>query len=198
MLKIGVLASHRGSNLQSVIDACGSGELKSTVSVVISNNSHAPALDRARQASISAVHLSSRTEGNEGNLDQAICSTLISHHVDLVLTLGYMKKLGQQTLSAYKNRILNIHPSLLPKFGGKGMFGSRVHEAVLAAGETRSGASVHLLDAEYDTGPVIAQSAIFIEENETLESLGEKVLAIEHKLLVQTLIGISEGRILLP
>lgn len=198
MLKIGILASHRGSNLQAVIDACQLGKIPCQIVVVISNNSKAFALERARAANIPALHLSARTENNELQLDIALCNALKKHNTDLVMTLGYMKKLGDNTLDHFRNRILNVHPSLLPKFGGKGMYGQKIHEAVLAAGESHSGASIHLLDGDYDTGPVIAQQSIQIAPEETVQSLEHRILKIEHMLLVDTLDKIARKEIELP
>jgi phosphoribosylglycinamide formyltransferase-1 len=109
-----------------------------------------------------------------------------------------MKRLGAVTLTAYRGRILNIHPALLPKFGGTGMFGKRVHEAVLAAGEKVSGVTIHLIDENYDTGPIINQRQVPVHENDTVDSLSERVLKHEHALYVETLQKISDGRIRLP
>lgn len=197
-MKIGVLASHRGSNLQTVMDGCLSGVIEAKLVVAISNNSSSLALQRAKGAGIATYHLSSQTHPDECKLDQAICGALSQHQVDLVLTLGYMKKLGRETLSQFKNRIINIHPSLLPKYGGHGMYGGRVHQAVLDAGEKETGVSIHLLDNEYDTGPVIAQSKLDVQTGDTPETLAGRVLELEHSLLVDTLAKIAQRKILLP
>src|SRR5678815_2675733 len=142
-MKIGVLASHEGTTLQAIIDACTAGALAATVVTVISNNRDAGALHRARAAGIRVHHLSSRTHSEAEALDAAICQALVEDEVDVVVLAGYMKKLGPETLVRFRGRVLNTHPALLPKFGGQGMYGVRVHEAVLAAGEATSGASVH-------------------------------------------------------
>ena len=129
-LPIGVLASHGGTNLQAIIDACADGSLHADIRVVISNNSRSLALERARRANIPTAHLSAVTHPDPAHLDTAIADTLSAHGVELVALAGYMRKLGPRTLSRYRNRILNVHPALLPKFGGRGMYGERVHAAV--------------------------------------------------------------------
>ena len=157
------------------------------MAVVISNNSGSGALQRARKAGIPVFHLSGVTHLEAAALDQAILDTLQRHGVDVVVLAGYMKMLGPAVLSRYEGRVLNVHPALLPKFGGKGMYGRRVHEAVLAAGEPVTGATIHVVDAEYDHGPVVAQSEVLVLPGDTPESLSARVLEREHELLVQTL-----------
>lgn len=184
--------------MQSVLDACAAGRLRATPVVVISNNSKAYALERGRQAGLAAVHLSSATHPAPEALDQAIAACLREHAVDLVMLVGYMKHIGPAVLRAYRGRILNIHPALLPKFGGEGMYGHHVHEAVLAAGERESGASVHLVDEAYDHGTVLAQRRVPVLAGDTAEMLAARVLAEEHRLLVEVVEGIETGRIALP
>jgi phosphoribosylglycinamide formyltransferase-1 len=187
MTNLGFLASHRGSNMQAVMDACKSGRLQAAPAVVISNNRDSGALQRARQEDIPARHLSSETHPEPDSLDQAILDALRQHAVDLVVLAGYMKKLGPKTLAHYQGRIINIHPALLPKFGGRGMYGNHVHEAVLAAGEKETGVTIHLVDGEYDRGPIIAQRKVPVLEGDTVETLSQRVLEQEHALLVETL-----------
>lgn len=197
-MKIGILASHEGTTLQAVLGACGSGALPAEVRTVISNNSDSGALRRAHTAGIHAVHLSSRTHPTPELLDAAICRTLQEHGVDVVLLAGYMKRLGPITLRAFRGRVLNTHPALLPKFGGKGMYGLRVHEAVLAARESTTGVSVHLVDEEYDTGPVIAQDSVPVLDGDTPETLAARVQRREREFLVEVLAAIALERIRLP
>lgn len=194
-LPIGVLASHGGTNLQALIDACADGSLDAEIRIVISNNSRALALERARRANIPTAHLSSVTHPDPARLDEAIADTLTSHGVQLVALAGYMRKLGPKTLRQYRNRILNVHPALLPKFGGQGMYGERVHAAVIAAGECVSGVSVHLVDEEYDRGPVIAQAEVPVMPNDTPDTLAARVLEQEHTLYPQTIQRIASGEI---
>src|SRR5882762_1011804 len=153
-MNLGVLASHEGTTLQSMLDAFAGGHISGRVSVVVSNNGDSGALVKARQAGVQAVHLSSSTHRDPAALDAAIRDVLVMAAVDIVFLAGYMKKLGPVVLGTFQGRILNTHPALLPKFGGHGMYGDRVFEAVLRAGESVSGSSMHLVDAEYDTGRV--------------------------------------------
>ncbi|MEM9622240.1 MAG: phosphoribosylglycinamide formyltransferase [Pseudomonadota bacterium] len=186
-MRIGVLASHEGTTLQAVIDACSSGQLAATVGIVISNNSSSGALRRAAAAGIEGVHISSATHPTPQQMDTAVLHSLQSAEVEWVLLLGYMKKLGLATLNAYRGKILNTHPALLPKYGGQGYFGRRVHEAVLAAGETQSGATVHLVDNDYDTGPLLAQVSVPVKPGDSVDSLEARVKTAEQKLLLHTL-----------
>jgi len=197
-MNIGFLASHGGSNMQAIIDACKSGALQASPAVVISNNSGSGALARAKQERIPAYHLSGKTHPNAEELDQAILEVMLAHAADLIVLAGYMRKLGPRTLSRFAGRILNIHPALLPEFGGEGMYGMRVHEAVIAAGETESGVSIHLVDAEYDTGPVIAQARVPVEPTDTAETLAARVLQREHTFFAETLQRIVTGGLRLP
>jgi phosphoribosylglycinamide formyltransferase-1 len=185
--RLGILVSHRGSNFQAIIDACEAGSVNAKVVVAISNNSQSIGLERARTADIPAFHLSSKTHPKVTELDDAILEILLAHEVDLVVTAGYMKKLGEKTLHQYQRRIINVHPSLLPKYGGKGMFGMKVHRAVLDSADTETGITVHYLDGNYDTGEIISQLRLPVKPGDTPESLAARVLPQEHKLLVDTL-----------
>jgi phosphoribosylglycinamide formyltransferase-1 len=164
---------------------------------VISNNSASGALERAKREGIPGYHLSSKPHPDPAQLDAAILDALLRHEVELVVLAGYMKKLGPRTLAHYGGRILNIHPALLPKFGGQGMYGARVHQAVLAAGERESGVTIHLVDADYDTGPIVAQRRVAVQPGDTVESLASRVLEQEHGLLVETIGKIASGEITL-
>ena len=197
MLRIGVLASHEGTTLQSIIDGCAQGRIDGRVVAVISNNSGSGALRRAAAAGIETFHLSSTTHASDESLDAAICGTLEHAGADVVFLAGYMKRLGPLTLAAFPARILNTHPALLPKFGGHGMFGNRVFEAVLAAGESESGVSVHLVDAEYDNGAVVRQERVAVLPGDTVESLKARVQTCEREAVVQTLAAIASGELVL-
>lgn len=196
-LHLGFLASHGGSNMQAIIDACKQGRLDAKPCVVVSNNSDSMALQRAKNEGIPHYHISSQTHPGPEGKDRAILEALRKHSVDTVILAGYMKILGPHTLRAYQGRILNIHPALLPKFGGKGMFGARVHEAVLTAGEKVTGVTIHLVDEHYDTGPILNQCQVPVEEGDTVETLSARVLKQEHRLYAETLQKISEGKIAL-
>ena len=184
-LRLAALASGGGTNLQAIIDACKRGDLNAEVRVVISNNSGSRALQRARDEGIPAYHLSAATHPN--SLDNEICRTLEKHHVDLVLLAGYMRLLGPATLAHYHNRVLNSHPALLPRFGGKGMYGSNVHQAVLDAGETVTGVTIHYVDEQYDHGPTLAQCEVPVLPDDTLGTLEERVKNRERRFWIETL-----------
>ena len=194
-LRLGFFASHGGTNMQAIVDACNDGRLAATPCVVISNNSASEALNRARRESIPAYHLSRRTHPSPGELDRRTAAVLGRHRVNLVVLAGYMRKLGAPVLSRYPRRVLNVHPALLPRFGGEGMYGRAVHEAVLAASETETGATVHVVDEEYDSGPVLAQSRVPVLPGDDVERLSSRVLEQEHRLYVETLQRIATGEI---
>ncbi|MGH8260188.1 MAG: phosphoribosylglycinamide formyltransferase [Steroidobacteraceae bacterium] len=193
-MNIAALASHEGTTLQAVLDACAAGRIAARVALVISNNPDSGALRRARAAGVEALHLSGATHPDPRALDEAIRAALAQREIDLVLLAGYMKKLGPLTREAHAGRILNIHPALLPRFGGQGMYGVHVHRAVLAAGERASGASIHLVDAGYDTGPVLAQVTVPIEAGDTETTLAGRVQQAERVLLVEVLADIASGK----
>ncbi len=191
-MRVAVLASHEGTTLQALIDACADPNFPARVVMVISNNSQAGAMKRAAKANIPILHISSKTHGEEATADQAICEAASGADADLILLLGYMKRLGPVTQQIFEGRIINTHPSLLPKYGGRGYFGRRVHEAVLAAGEFQSGATLHYVEPEYDTGPVLAQIQVPVQKDDTAEALEQRVKAAEQQLLVATLRKLAE------
>ncbi len=197
-MKIGFLASHGGSNVQAIIEACKDGSLQASPAVVISNNRDSGVLARAAAEGLPRYHLSSKTHVSAADLDAAILKALADHEANIIVLAGYLKKIGPRVLSHFAGRILNIHPALLPKFGGRGMYGKNVHAAVLAAGETETGVSIHLVDAEYDTGPVIAQARVPIEPADTPETLAARVLRREHTFFAEILQKIVLGEIVLP
>jgi len=194
-MRLGILASHEGTTLQAVLDAVANGSLSAGVPVVISNNGESGALRRARAAGLLAVHLSSVTHPSPEQLDQAILETLTNARADVVLLAGYMKRLGPKVLQEYGGRIVNTHPALLPKFGGKGMYGDRVHQAVLASGDAETGVSLHLVDAEYDTGPVLAQCRVPVLPGDSVAELSARVRAREKEFLVEMLAKMAEGHL---
>lgn len=195
-INLGFLASGRGSNMQAIIDACRDGRLNANPVVVISNNASSEALQRARNAGMAGYHLSRNTHPD--TLDSTIIETLQKYDVDLVILAGYMQRIGSQVVSTFSNRIINIHPSLLPKFGGQGMYGIKVHEAVIRKGEKETGATIHLVNDKYDEGLILAQRTLPVKQYDTPESLAARVLEVEHQLYVQTLQKIISGEIKLP
>ena len=194
-LNIGILASHGGSNLQAIVDACKSEIIIATPVVVISNNSKSGALRRAKNEGIPYFHISKSVYTDDYEVDDQITQKLLRYEVDLIVLAGYMKRLGELIMSTFKDRIVNVHPSLLPKFGGKGMYGIKIHESVLEAGEHKTGVTIHKVQGEYDRGTILAQAEVQIREDDTPFSLRDRVLKVEHELYVETLREISLGKI---
>jgi len=196
--RLGFLASHRGSNMQAIIAACHNGRINAEPALVISNNRDAMALQRAASAGVPAMHLAAGDFPDAQALDAAIAAALKDHDVGLVILAGYMKHLGPLTLAAFPNRVINIHPGLLPHYGGKGMYGSRVHAAVVAAGEKETGITVHLVDGEYDHGATLAVQRVAVLPGESAEELAVRMLPLEHELYVSTISAIVAGQISMP
>lgn len=186
-LRIAVLASGEGMTLQALLDAIGAGRLDAEIVAVASNNADAGALRRARAAGIPAIHLSVARHADPDGLDLALTRALQAEAPDVVVTAGYMKRLGPLVMATFQRRMINVHPSLLPKYGGQGMYDRHVHAAVLAAGEHESGASVHFVEGDYDTGPVIAQAHVPVLPTDTVDSLAQRVKIRERELLIQVL-----------
>jgi phosphoribosylglycinamide formyltransferase-1 len=182
-LRVAVLVSHTGSNLRALHEASRGADAGFTVGLVVSNNSGSQALAYARDWGIPGRHMSLRTHATAEELDAAMLDELVARGIGLVVTAGYMKKLGPRTLAGYENRVINIHPSLLPRHGGRGMFGLAVHQAVLPSWDRVTGASIHYVTAEYDAGEVIARHEVPVLPEDTAESLAARVLAAEHQLL---------------
>ena len=187
MMRLAVLASHEGSTLQALIDACAAQTLEAEVVLVVSNNSKAGALRRAVAANIDTRHISIKTHGSEAAANQAIADALSDTKADWVLLLGYMKKMGEAILHQFSGRIINTHPALLPDFGGQGFFGRKVHEAVHAAGVNETGATLHIVGQDYDTGPIIAQIRVPVLSGDDIDAIELRVKTAERKLLVDTL-----------
>ncbi len=197
-LRLGFLASHAGSSMRAIVKAIGAGGLDADAVLVISNNADAEALVFARANGLASEHINKTTAGSEAEADRLILAAFACAEVNLVVLSGYLRMVGPLMLERYRGRILNIHPALLPKHGGKGMYGRFVHEAVLAAQETVSGASVHLVDEEYDHGPVLSQRSVPVLADDTVESLGKRVVAIEGELFVETLNEIASRGEIVP
>jgi phosphoribosylglycinamide formyltransferase 1 len=186
-MKISFLASHGGSSARAIIDAIRKGKLDADIGVLITNNRDSLILQWCLDNGIEVRHISAKTHRGEENADEAIQTVLRDAETDLVVCSGYMKKIGPATLSAYPYKILNIHPALLPNFGGKGMYGDHVHQAVLDARETESGATVHYVTDGIDEGPIIKQQIIAVEANDTIETLRSKVQSCEPDLYLSAL-----------
>ncbi|HQB63746.1 MAG TPA: phosphoribosylglycinamide formyltransferase [Sedimentibacter sp.] len=194
-VKIGVLISGSGTNLQSLIDNTKKGNIKGIITVVISNRKDAFGLERARQHGIDAVYVRQKDYESFDKFNDAITDELKSRGVELVVLAGYLKILTCKFIKEYKNRIINIHPSLIPAFCGEGYYGIKVHEEAINYGVKLSGATVHFVDEGADTGPIIIQEAIEVSCEDTAETLQQKVLKIEHKILPLAVKYYCEGKI---
>lgn len=197
-LNIAVFASGKGSNFSAIIDAIEAGTIREAeIVLVVSNNSDAGALTIARNHGIPAMHLSEAQFGSEGEFCEKLLQELHNHHANIIVLAGYMKKIDPTIIRRFTNRIVNIHPALLPEFGGRGMYGMNVHRAVLASGASTSGASVHIVDEEYDHGRVLLQKPVPVLPGDTPETLAARVLAVEHKLYPEAIRLIAEGQLAL-
>ena len=199
MLNIAVFGSGRGSNFQAILDAINAGTiLGAHLAVVVSNNSNAGILNIAGMNAIPAVHVSRMQFKTEEEFVVRILDVLGAHGVNFIVLAGYMKRLPFRIIDAFRNRIINIHPALLPKFGGTGMYGIHVHEAVIAAGEPVTGATVHIVDEEYDRGPIVMQREVRVSPDDTPESLASKVLKLEHQLYPEAIRLFVGGKVVIP
>lgn len=187
MIRIAVLASGRGSNLEALFEALA-GRGDAAIVLVASDRADAYALVRARRRGVDVALIDPAD-------DAALLVLLERARVDWIVLAGYLKRVPPVVVRRWRNRILNVHPALLPAHGGKGMYGERVHRAVLEAGETTSGASVHLVDEEYDRGPVVARAEVPVEPGDTPASLAARVLEVEHRLLPAVVVAAAEDRI---
>ncbi|HEV8537547.1 MAG TPA: phosphoribosylglycinamide formyltransferase [Bacteroidota bacterium] len=195
-LNIAVLASGKGSNLRAILNAIQDGSLcNAAIAVVISNNSDAGALEIAREYRIPAVHLSRKQFSADESFNNELLKTLENYNVNFIALAGYMKKVDAAIILRFRNRIVNIHPALLPAFGGNGMYGMHVHEAVISQKAAISGATVHIVDEEYDRGPIVLQKIVAVAPDETPETLAEKVLKLEHELYPEAIRLFAEGNI---
>lgn len=195
-LKLGFLASGNGSSARAIFTAIQAGELAAEPRLLVSNNRTAAALAYAAEQGVPAAHIP--TQADPEAADASLAEAMVAKGVELIVLSGYLRQLGPRTLRRYEGRILNIHPGPLPQFGGHGMYGRRVHEAVIAAGVAQSGIVIHLVDGEYDRGPVIAQRGVPVEAGDTAEALEARVTALEPAFFVETLRRIAEGGLKLP
>ncbi len=179
-LNLAVLISGQGSNLQALIDACAQEHFPAKIVLVISNNPDAYGLQRARDAGIKAVVINHKDFMKRSEFEAEIQATLDKQPIDLICLAGFMRILTAKFVESWPDRILNTHPSLLPKFGGEGMYGMNVHKAVIDAGEAETGCSIHYVIPEVDQGPVILQKTVTVSDKDTPESLAERVVAREH------------------
>ena len=182
MLKFGVMASGNGSNFKAILDRIQSGEFKAQCFFLISNNGNCGAVGYAKDFGIPVFHISGKTHPDVAAYEAALLEVVDRFDVDLVVLAGYMKVLSSSFIRRLADRILNIHPSLLPKYGGKGFYGMHVHEAVIADGEQESGATVHLVGEEIDSGRILSQGRVPVLPEDTPESLAARVHEVEHQI----------------
>jgi phosphoribosylglycinamide formyltransferase-1 len=192
-MNIAFFASHGGSNFQAIVEALRNQGIAANPVLLISNNSDAYALERAKNLGVKPVHISSAQYDTAEEFQAALLNLLKEHEIDLVVLAGYMRMIPKVMIEKYRNRILNIHPALLPKYGGKGMYGMNVHRAVHEAGEKESGATVHLVNEKYDEGRILKQEKVAIEPTDSPEDIAKKVLEVEHRIYAQTIKEIVEG-----
>jgi formyltetrahydrofolate-dependent phosphoribosylglycinamide formyltransferase len=177
-IRIASLVSGRGSNLQALLEACAAPDAPGRVVLVVSNRADAGALERARAAGLATAV--TRADGQDAD---GLLGLLREHGIELVVLAGYLKRIPDLVVAAFRGRMINVHPALLPAFGGPGQYGHHVHAAVLAAGARLSGVTVHLVDEEYDHGTILAQWPVPVRPGDTADALAARVLAVEHRLL---------------
>lgn len=188
MLRIAVLVSGGGTNLQSIIDSIEAGRIQQAkICCIISSNPNAYALERAKKHRIRARVIGKEEYPDSADRTEALIATLKQEETDLIVLAGYMSVLEPKLVQAYAGRIINIHPSLIPKFCGSGFYGKRVHQAVLDAGEVESGATVHFVDEGVDTGEIILQRRVPVQPTDTADALAARVLEVEHQILTEAI-----------
>jgi phosphoribosylglycinamide formyltransferase 1 len=195
-LKIAVFASGRGSNFEAILKAIKEGRIRGAgIVCVVSNNSGSGALETARKNGIPALHISRMQFESDADFDRHLLDALERHGANFIALAGYMKRVSPAVISRFKNRIVNIHPALLPEFGGAGMYGEHVHKAVIASGAKVSGATVHVVDEVYDHGAIVLQRTVPVAPGETADSLAKKVLAVEHEIYPEAIALFAEGKV---
>lgn len=196
MLKCAVFASGGGTNFQSLIDRKKTGDLHVEFVLFVGNNSKAQSFDRARENNIPTLHLSPSHFDSGQEYTKRLLEELRSHETECIILAGYMKIIPVEVVRAYSNRIVNIHPALLPSFGGEGMYGKRVHQAVLDYGAKVTGVTVHFVDEEYDRGPIIFQRTVEVLDDDDADTLAARVLTAEHNSYWRAVEAIAQGRII--
>lgn len=182
MSNLVVFASGSGTNFRSIIEACERNEISADITGLITDKAGIGAIDHAQEFEIPHKVILPANFSSEHDFAQALITQLNRWNADLIILAGYLKKIPEQVINTYADRILNIHPALLPKFGGKGFYGMKVHRAVIESGETESGCSVHIVTKEFDEGPVLGQIKVPVKDDDTPESLAKRVLEQEHQL----------------
>jgi phosphoribosylglycinamide formyltransferase 1 len=193
--KVAVFISGGGTNLQALIDACKEGRLAARILLVVSSRSDAYGIERAHREGIATFVHKAKNYATPEEAAQALLGILEKYEIEYIALAGYMKLVPVEIIRKYNRRIVNIHPALLPKYGGKGMYGHFVHEAVLASGDKESGATVHIVDEIYDNGRILLQKKVPVYNNDTPDSLAERVLEVEHEIYSQALDNLIKGNI---
>lgn len=191
MLNIVVFASGSGTNFQAIIDSVSAGQIEGRISGLITNKKDIQAIERAKKHGIEYTVLSPSQFSSYNTYVNTLLEQLESWNTDLIALAGYMIKVPTEVINAYQGRIVNIHPSLLPKYGGKGFYGMKVHEAVIEHNESKSGCTVHLVTEKYDDGPIIAQREVPVKESDDASSLAKRILKEEHKLFPKVIAELS-------
>lgn len=191
-IRLAIFASGTGTNAEAIIHRSLRIDSAFTVACVISNRKDAEVLKKAALFNIPAIYCNPDAYEDQSQYVDDLLATLRHHQVDLIALAGYLRKIPSAVIEQYKGRIFNIHPALLPKYGGKGMYGRRVHEAVLQAGESESGVTIHEVTEEYDAGPILLQQKVRIDQNETPETLEKKIKQIEHRTYPEFLQQIAQ------
>lgn len=194
-LVIAVFASGRGSNFEALLRKIAEDKIPARIAAVISNNGDAGALQTARENNIPAYYIERGQFVKGQEFADALDEIFDRHHINFVVLAGYIRKVPPRVLRRFPNQVLNIHPALLPKYGGKGMYGSRVHEAILESGDKVSGATIHIVDEEYDRGPIVLQREVPVLPNDTPELLAARVLEVEHRIYAEAVKLFAEDRI---
>lgn len=196
-MNIAFLASGGGSNMEAILKNIAEDKINAKGVLLVTNNSKCGAVDVAQKYNMPYKHISSKHYESDEQRDEAIADALVAAKADLVVLAGYMKKVTKPIMDKFPNRILNIHPALLPKFGGRNYYGMKVHEAVIAAGESESGCTIHIVNSEYDSGRILSQTTVPVKEKDTPETLQRRVLKQEHILYSETIQKIINNEIIL-
>jgi len=193
--RIAVFASGSGTNFKAVLDACASGEIAGKITLLIYNRKNAYAKERAKKAGIKSVYINKLQFENANAQGDKVLSTLCENETDIIVLAGYLDILHPNVIKSYKNKIVNTHPALIPSFCGMGYYGEKVHQAVIDYGTKVSGCTIHFATELADEGPVIMQGTVEVEEDDTAKTLADRILPLEHKLLVETVKLLCEDKI---
>ncbi len=197
MKGIGVLISGGGSNLQALMEGIHEGSIPAQIRVVLSDRAKAYGLTRAKENGIPAIYVNKKEYPDSDAYNKRILEELIAHNVDIVVLAGYLSIVSKEMVETYRNRIINIHPSLIPSFCGMGYYGERVHQAVLDYGVKLTGATVHFVDEGADTGPILLQQSVEVKDSDDVHSLAARVLPVEHQLLQRAVAMLAQDKIVM-